>query len=188
MSAHLNAVLGLSEGASPSAANLAWVGEPSPSVPVLFPCSTPSSGADTTDGGPDGRTGLRVPVVLEPRIPSVPIPPDLAELLGADGCTAIRDARGEDPILCAADWWTWGLPGAVCYLLTKLAAQEAAYARERACADARARYDAVTKAAAMPAAQQTTLSSQQTRAYPHWKRSCCECSSELRGARRLCMR
>ena len=40
-----------------------------------------------------------------------------------------------------------GLPGAVCYLLTKLAAQEAAYARERACADARARYDAVTKAA-----------------------------------------
>ncbi|MDC0526019.1 hypothetical protein OAO87_03375 [bacterium] len=99
---------------------------------------------DATDGGPDGPAGVRLPSVLEPLPQSVPIPPDLAELVGADGCSALMDAREHAAILRADDWWTWGLTSAVGHLLGKLAAQEARHASERAYAAVLAQVAAAT--------------------------------------------
>lgn len=79
--------------------------------------------ATPADGGPDGS--LRAPWALEPEPPSIPIPPDLAALLGDDGCRAALASRESlGPILCAEDWWTLGLPHTVGDLMMKLRSAE----------------------------------------------------------------
>ena len=51
------------------------------------------------NGGPDDAASLRCPWIVNPLplTPPPPIPPDLSELLGEDGCRALREASERGP-------------------------------------------------------------------------------------------
>jgi hypothetical protein len=82
----------------------------------------------------EGTAELRAPWVLESRPASAPIPPDLAQLLGSEGCDALAAAQC-GTLESTDEWWTLGLPATIKYLLNELAAEKRESERLREHAD-----------------------------------------------------
>ena len=82
--------------------------------------------ADTTEC-------LRAPFHLDPILPPVAMPPDLAAALGPEGCLALTAHRSEVGFgfVHGDDWWTIGLPGFTTQLMYELEREKAALAREK---------------------------------------------------------
>ena len=82
--------------------------------------------AAPADDGPDDSASLRCPWMINPLPlpPPPPIPPDLSELLGEDGCLALREASEHcGPSIRRADDWWLALPTVVRDLQCQLSRQ-----------------------------------------------------------------